>query len=130
MYKVSGPVGFGRQWHEHCCAIGPGRQNEDAAMPKAWSDKDERQYQKIRKSQQDRGKSAKRAREIAARTVNKTRREEGRTPSSSTQGTGNPNTRLEDRTVDELRNRAADLQIRGRSKMNKQELVDAIRSAH
>lgn len=98
-------------------------------MPKAWSKKDERQYEKIRKSQKERGKSSERAREVAARTVNKTRREEGRTPNSSTEGTGNPNTRLEDRTVDELRNRASELQIQGRSKMKKQELIDAIRRA-
>jgi hypothetical protein len=46
-----------------------------------------------------------------------------------TQGTGNPNRSLEDRTVDELRNRAKELDISGRSKMNKQELVRAIRKA-
>ncbi|TWT32169.1 hypothetical protein KOR34_39300 [Posidoniimonas corsicana] len=97
-------------------------------MPPAWSDKDERQYEHIKQNAQQRGKSEERAEEIAARTVNKQRRSEGRTPNKTTQGTGNPNTGLEDRTVDELRNRAAELQIEGRSKMNKQELVDAIRS--
>lgn len=97
-------------------------------MPPAWSDKDERQYEQIKQSAQQRGKSEERAEEIAARTVNKQRRSEGRTPNKTTQGTGNPNTGLEDRTVEELRNRAAELQIEGRSKMNKQELVDAIRS--
>lgn len=97
-------------------------------MPPAWSDKDERQYEHIKQSAQQRGKSEERAEEIAARTVNKQRRSEGRTPNKTAQGTGNPNTGLEDRTVEELRNRAAELQIEGRSKMNKQELVDAIRS--
>jgi hypothetical protein len=105
------------------------RNSEDRAMPKAWSKKDERQYEKIKESQKDSGSSAKRAKEIAARTVNKTRRNEGRTPNKSTQGTGNPNSSLDDRSVDELRNRAADLHIQGRSKMKKQELIDAIRSA-
>ena len=59
------------------------------------------------------------AEEIAARTVNKRRREEGRTPNRRTQGTGNPNLALEERSRDEIYNRARDLQIRGRSKMSK-----------
>jgi hypothetical protein len=98
-------------------------------MPKAWTSKDERKYEHIKESQQERGSSAKRAKEIAARTVNKARREEGRTPNRTTQGTGNPNTPLDERTVQELRNRAADLQIQGRSRMNKSQLIDAIRHA-
>ncbi|MFG0289700.1 MAG: Rho termination factor N-terminal domain-containing protein [Rhodopirellula sp. JB044] len=95
-----------------------------------WTDKDERQYEHIKESQLDDGKSEDDAQEIAARTVNKQRRQEGRTPNKTTQGTGNPNTSLEDRTVDELHNRAAELDIAGRSKMNKSELVDAIRDAN
>ena len=50
--------------------------------------KDERQYEHIKDSEQERGASEDRAKEIAARTVNKRRREEGRTPSKRTQGTG------------------------------------------
>ena len=50
-------------------------------MPKSWSKKDERQYEHVKESEQDQGKSQKRAKEIAARTVNKQRREEGRTKS-------------------------------------------------
>lgn len=96
-------------------------------MPRAWTSKDERKYEHIKESQQERGKSARRATEIAARTVNKARREEGRTSNKTTQGTGNPNRSLEERTVQELRNRAADLSIRGRSRMNKSQLIDAIR---
>lgn len=98
-------------------------------MPKKWSDKDERQYEHVKESAKSRGKSEDRAKEIASRTVNKQRREEGRTPNKTTQGTGNPNTRYEDRSVDELRNLAADRDIEGRSKMNKKELVDALRSS-
>ena len=96
-------------------------------MPKAWSNKDERKYEHIKESAQERGKSEDRAEELAARTVNKGRREEGRTPNKTTQGSGNPNERYEDRTVDELQNIAADRNIRGRSKMNKSELIRAIR---
>ena len=101
-------------------------------MPqKAWSDKDERQYEHIKDSAKKRGKSTKRAKEIAARTVNKERREEGHTKSGrkSTSGTGNPNRSLEDRSKQELYNRAKQLGIEGRSKMNKKELVRAIRKA-
>jgi Rho termination factor, N-terminal domain len=96
-------------------------------MPQAWSKKDERQYGHIKQSARKRGASEDRSEEIAARTVNKQRRSEGRTPNSTTQGTGNPNRRLEDRTVEELRNLAAEKDIDGRSKMNKSELVAALR---
>lgn len=94
-------------------------------MP-SWSKKDERMYEHIKDSAEDRGRSEDRAQEIAARTVNKHRREEGRTPNKTTQGTGNPHEDLTDRTVDELRNMAADMEIKGRSKMKKAELVKAI----
>jgi plasmid stabilization system protein ParE len=48
-------------------------------MPKAWSKKDERQYEHVRDSEKKQGRSAARAKEIAARTVNKQRSKEGRT---------------------------------------------------
>ncbi|MEX2471606.1 MAG: Rho termination factor N-terminal domain-containing protein [Gemmatimonadota bacterium] len=96
-------------------------------MPKGWSDKDERKYEHIKESAKDRGASTDRAEEIAARTVNKDRRQEGRTPNKTTQGTGKPGKPLEDRTKDELYNMAADLDVEGRSKMNKDELISAIR---
>ena len=97
-------------------------------MPQAWSDKDERQYEHVKDSELDRGRSEDRAKEIAARTVNKQRRQEGRTPNQTTQGTGNPNSSLEDRSKDELYNRARELDIHGRSRMKKRELVEAIRA--
>ena len=92
-----------------------------------WSSKDERMYEHIKESGIDDGKSVRKATEIAARTVNKQRREEGRTSNRRTMGTGNPNTPLEERTRDELANIAEDLHIRGRSSMRKAELVTAIR---
>jgi len=97
-------------------------------MPNAWSSKDDRQYQHIKESTRERGASEDKAEEIAARTVNKRRREEGRTPNRRTMGTGNPNRGLEERSRDELYNRAKQLKIQGRSKMTKAELVEAVRS--
>ena len=97
-------------------------------MPSSWTKKDERKYEHIKDSALDRGTSKDRAKEIAARTVNKDRREEGRTPNKRTQGTGNPNRSLDERTKDELYNRAKDLGIEGRSRMSKDELVRAIRA--
>ncbi|HEU0054624.1 MAG TPA: Rho termination factor N-terminal domain-containing protein [Longimicrobium sp.] len=96
-------------------------------MPRAWSSKDERMYDHIKESSRERGASTDRAEEIAARTVNKHRREEGRTPNRRTQGSGNPNRGYEARTRDELYNIAKDKDIPGRSKMDKQELIEAIR---
>jgi hypothetical protein len=96
-------------------------------MPRAWNPKDERQYEHIAKSSRKRGASPSRAKEIAARTVNKQRREEGRTPNRTTQGSGNPKTRLEERTKRELYNLARRRNIDGRSKMDKRELVRALR---
>jgi len=46
-------------------------------MPQAWSDKRERQYEHIKDSERKQGRSLKRAKEIAARTVNKQRAEKG-----------------------------------------------------
>lgn len=96
-------------------------------MPRGWSGKDERKYEHIRKSSRERGVSEDRAKEIAARTVNRDRREEGRTPTRRTQGTGNPRRGYEDRTRDELYNIAKDRNIEGRSRMNKDELIRALR---
>lgn len=95
-------------------------------MP-SWSNKDRRRYEHIKESSLERGIPEDRAQEIAGRTVNKGRRKEGRTPNRTTAGTGNPRRPLEDRTVAELRNIARDADIRGRSSMDKQELVRAIR---
>ena len=47
--------------------------------PADGSRKDERQYEDIKESEQQDGRSMVRAKEIAARTVNKRRRKEGRT---------------------------------------------------
>ena len=51
--------------------------------PRAWSDKRERQYEHIRKSELEQGRSEDRAEEIAARTVNRERAEHGETKGST-----------------------------------------------
>jgi hypothetical protein len=51
-------------------------------MPQsAWSKKRERQYEHVKESELERGRSEDRAEEIAARTVNKTRKDKGETKS-------------------------------------------------
>jgi hypothetical protein len=54
---------------------------KEIIMPKSWSSKDERQYKHVEASEKKEGKSTDRAKEIAARTVNKHRKSEGRTKS-------------------------------------------------
>ncbi|MCB9709136.1 MAG: addiction module toxin RelE [Myxococcales bacterium] len=95
-------------------------------MPKAWSNKEERQYKHIKASEKKEGKSTKRAKEIAARTVNKSRRKHGETPNKTSQGTGNPNKPLSERSKTELYNRAKQLDIKRRSTMSKKQLIRAI----
>ena len=51
-------------------------------MPRGWSDKRERQFEHIKASYEERGRSEDKAEELAARTVNKERREAGETKSS------------------------------------------------
>ena len=96
-------------------------------MPEAWTDKDERMYQHILESERKQGRGEQRAKEIAARRVNAQRRKEGRAENETTRGTGNPHTRLEERTAPQLRNRARELGISGRSTMDKASLIAAIR---
>jgi hypothetical protein len=99
--------------------------------------KRERQYEHVKDSAKSRGASTKRAKEIAARTVNKERARSGesRTRSrTSTQdmssgrrggqrsGTSGPR----GRTRDQLYNEAKKLGIEGRSKMNKSQLQRAV----
>ncbi|KAF0845725.1 plasmid stabilization protein [Nocardia caishijiensis] len=104
-------------------------------MPQqAWSDKRERQYKDIKKSERQRGRSEERAEEIAARTVNKTRAQHGETKSGKSSGgkssgtsrRGGQQAKGSGKTRDELYEEARRRNIDGRSKMNKQELANAL----
>jgi len=96
-------------------------------MPRRWSNKDERMYEHIKEGERERGEGEDRAEEIAARTVNKQRREEGRTRNQRTGGTGNPRRGYEARTKDELENIARERGIRNYSRKTKDELIDELR---
>ncbi len=96
-----------------------------------------RQYEHIKKSQKEQGRSEDTAEEIAARTVNKSRARSGesRTRSrSSTKdissgrrgGLRSGTSRAKGRTRDQLYNEAKDMGIEGRSKMNKSQLQRAV----
>ena len=92
-----------------------------------------RQYEHVKESAKDRGASAGRAEEIAARTVNKekARSGESRTRSKSSTKGASPSRRGGQRsgdspTRDELYAQAKQLGIEGRSKMNKTQLARAV----
>jgi plasmid stabilization system protein ParE len=106
-------------------------------MPQpAWSPKRDRQYEHIKDSLLDRGTNEDKAEEIAARTVNKARarageaRQASRTSiddiSSSRRGGLRSHTGSGGRTYDQLRNEARQQGIKGRSKMNKAQLLRAV----
>jgi hypothetical protein len=105
-------------------------------MPQSWSNKRERQYEHIKDSAQDRGASTKRAKEIAARTVNKNRAQSGESKEASKTSTNDmsPQRRGGQRshkgaggpTRDQLYNEAKQRNIKGRSKMTKKQLANAL----
>jgi hypothetical protein len=105
-------------------------------MPRAWSDKRERQYRHIRDSQLDSGRSEDTAEEIAARTVNKERARaaEARTSnrlsrtdiSSGRRGGLRSHRGAGGRTKAQLYEEAKRKHIKGRSKMNKAQLARAV----
>ena len=107
-------------------------------MPqKAWSNKRERQYEHIKDSAKKRGASTKRAKQVAAATVNKERARKGesRTASrSSTRdlssgrrgGQRSSTNRPKGRTKEQLYNEARRRGIKGRSRMNKAQLQRAV----
>jgi hypothetical protein len=111
-------------------------QTKEAQMPQqSWSNKRERQYEHIKQGEKKRGRSTKRAKEIAARTVNKERARSGEARSSSRTsnvsssrrgGQRSGTNRPKGRTKEQLYNEAKRMNISGRSKMNKQQLQRAV----
>ena len=96
-----------------------------------------RQYEHIKESAKDQGASTDRAEEIAARTVNKERARAGesrtrsrtstRDMSSGRRGGQRSGTnRPKGRTKEQLYSEAKRMNVRGRSKMNKQQLQRAV----
>src|ERR687888_151455 len=107
-------------------------------MPRGeWTPKQERKYEHIKEGAKKRGTSTKRAKEIAARTVNKERARRGQTKtasrssvrdiSSSRRGGLRSGSRgPRGRTKEQLYNEAKRLGIQGRSSMNKAQLQRAV----
>ncbi|MDT0139383.1 plasmid stabilization protein [Acidovorax sp. PRC11] len=106
-------------------------------MPRAaWSDRRERQYEHIKDSLKDRGRSEKTAEQIAARTVNKERAQHGEAKEASpktvhdtpapVRGGKRSHTGAQGRTREQLYEEARRKGIAGRSKMNKAELEKAV----
>ena len=86
-----------------------------------------RQYEHVKQSELDSSKSESTAEEIAARTVNKEKARHGESRTRSKSSTTDIN-RPKERTRDQLYNEASQLDIPGRSRMNKAELLKAIDS--
>ena len=107
-------------------------------MPqRAWTNKRERQYEHIKESEKKQGRSTKRAKEIAARTVNKERARKGEARESSRTsrrdissgrrgGQRSGTNRPKGRTKEQLYNEAKRMNIEGRSKMSKAQLQRAV----
>lgn len=105
-------------------------------MPEAWSRKRERQYQHIKDGQLDKGVPEDEAEEIAARTVNKSRAQEGESEEASRtsvqdtspaeRGGKRSHSGAQGRTKEQLYEDAKREGVEGRSEMTKEELRDAV----
>lgn len=118
------PVDLIRVWKEY-------------VMPQGSSKKRERQYEHIKEGAEKRGTSEGRAKEIAARTVNKERARSGESQtasktstrdkkSASQRGGERSHTSAQGPTKDQLYAEAKKRNIDGRSSMNKQQLAKAL----
>jgi hypothetical protein len=95
-----------------------------------------RQYEQVKRSEKNAGRSERRAEEIAARTVNKEKARAGesrtsspsskRDMSSGRRGGKRSGSGPGGRTRDQLYNEARQLNISGRSSMNKKQLLAAV----
>jgi hypothetical protein len=107
-------------------------------MPqRAWSKKRERQYEHIKDSAKKRGASTKRAKQVAAATVNKERARSGEARTASRSSTRDMSSgrrggqrsgtnRPKGRTKEQLYNEAKRRGIKGRSRMTKSQLQRAV----
>lgn len=106
-------------------------------MPRgAWSEKRERQYEHIKTGLKQRGKRNDLAEQIAARTVNKERARHGESESASKasiddvssghRGGKRSHRGQGGRTFEQLYSEAKAKGVKGRSKMNKQQLLAAV----
>lgn len=106
-------------------------------MPQqAWSAKRERQYKHIKEGLIDNGTKEEKVEEIAARTVNKARARSGEAATSSRLSREDISSAERashrrkyggrGRTFEQLYEEARQMGIRGRSKMNKRELQNAL----
>lgn len=106
-------------------------------MPSGSNARRERQYEHIKESAEERGRSEERAKEIAARTVNKERARSGEARTSSRTSTQDPKSAsqrggershrgAQGPTKDQLYEEAKKKNIEGRSSMNKQQLRKAV----
>ncbi|MFD9981573.1 plasmid stabilization protein [Streptomyces massasporeus] len=106
-------------------------------MPAGSSPKRERQYEHIKEGAEDRGASSKRAKEIAARTVNKEQARSGESKTASKTSTRDPKSAsqrggqrshsgAQGPTKDQLYEEAKKRNIQGRSSMSKKQLENAL----
>ncbi|MFD4750327.1 plasmid stabilization protein [Streptomyces rubiginosohelvolus] len=106
-------------------------------MPAGSNKKRERQYEHIKESQEEQGASKSRAKEIAARTVNKQRARSGESKTASRTSTQDRKSAYErggershkgaqGPTKDQLYAEAKKKNIDGRSSMNKEQLRKAL----
>jgi len=107
-------------------------------MPQeAWSAKRERQYEYIKEGEKKQGRSTKRAKQIAAATVNKERARKGEAKSASRSSTHDLSSgrrgglrsgtnRPKGRTKEQLYNEAKRRGVKGRSRMTKAQLQRAL----
>ncbi|HTW20350.1 MAG TPA: plasmid stabilization protein [Mycobacteriales bacterium] len=105
-------------------------------MPRAWSDKRERQYEHIKEGLEQRGRDEDTAEEIAARTVNKERARNGESRQASRTSTEDISSGRRGglrshrgsggRTKDQLYAEARSKNVKGRSSMTKDELERAV----
>ena len=106
-------------------------------MPtRSWSAKRERQYEHVKHSLVEQGKSKRLAQEIAARVVNKERAQHGESLEASSssindmsagrRGGLHSHKGAGGRTVRQLRNEARQRGVKGRSSMNKAQLEKAL----